>query len=90
MLARYDFLVHFRLTENTTFTACGAVKSNVEKCCLEVVVRFCCNIPESCGLLRIDTIPGRQRIKFPDEIGTVHVLHGERYTKNNNNLRTKL
>ena len=91
MLARYDFLVHFRLTENTTFTACGAVKSNVEKCCLEVVVCFCRNIPESCGFLHIDDIPRRQRIKFPDEICTVHVLHGERYThQKKNNLRTKL
>ena len=90
MHVRYDFPVHFRLTKNTTFTACGAVKSNVEKCCLEVVVRFCCNIPESCGLLRIDNIPRWQRIKFPDEICTVHVLHGERYTHKKNNLRTKL
>ena len=90
MLARYDFLVHFRLTKKTTFTACGAVKSTVEKCCVEVVVRFCFNILESCGLLRIDNIPRRQCIKFPDKICTVHVLHGERYTKNNNNLRTKL
>ena len=90
MLARYDFPVHLRLAKNTTFTACGAVKSNVEKCCVEVVVRFCCNIPESCGLLHIDDIPGRQRIKFPDEICTVHVLHGKRYTHKKNNLRTKL